>query len=158
MFYSIFQMFKKKKMNSSLFLKLKKNKTQSNKQKKFFQEEIDFSSEIQKLKNQFINKEVLKNLINQKENRIKIKLIKKPNILLRNLSLEKECLKTKKIDNNSAIETTITIECNSNNFINHQTNYNLNSIHKKNNLISKNNLFQNINNISKSKIKKNIFF
>ena len=79
---------------------------------------------------------------------MKIKLIKKPNLLLKNINIDKENLKNKKTENNSAIETTITVEYSSNTFNNPKTNCNLNYPYSQKNL--KNNLY--------NKIKKNNSF
>ena len=84
---------------------------------------------------------------------MKIKLIKKPNLLLKNINIDKENLKNKKTENNSATETTITVEYSSNTFNNPKTNCNLNYPYSQKNL--KNNLFLNI---GSRKIKKKSSF
>ena len=133
--------FTKEKYRPQSYLKYKTKKIFSN-------DEPEFKCEVQKHKFQFINKQVLKDLINQGERTMKIKLIKKPFVLLKNISLEKDNLKNKKTENNSAIETTITVEYSSNTFNNPKTNCNLNYPYSQKNL--KNNLY--------NKIKKNNSF
>ena len=126
--------FKRKKRQHS-FLKY-------NTKINFSNEESDYKCEVQKNNLQFINKQVLKDLIAQGERKMKIKLIKKPNLLLKNIRINKENLKNKKTENNSATETTITVEYSSNTFNNPKTNCNLNYPYSQKNL--KNNLFLNI--------------
>ena len=107
------------------------------KKKIFNIEETDSNNDIKKNKFEIINKQILNDLINRGDNTKRIKLIKKPNILFKNFDFEKE-MKKKKIDNNSAAETTV--EYSSSNY-NQKKNYNLIT---KNNLISNNYVFQNI--------------
>ena len=136
--------FTKEKYRPQSYLKYKTKKIFSN-------DEPEFKCEVQKHKIQFINKQVLKDLINQGERTMKIKLIKKPFVLLKNISLEKDNLKNKKTENNSATETTITIEYRSNTFNNPNCNLIYSNVQKKNSNF-KNCFFENIT--SRTKIKK----
>ena len=150
-FTNSIKLFKQKKINNCFTLKEKKKQhsfLKYNTKKNFSNEESDYRCEVQKNNLQFINKQVLKDLISQGEKKMKIKLIKKPNLLLKNINIDKENLKNKKTENNSAIETTITVEYSSNTFNNPKTNCNLNYPYSQKNL--KNNLY--------NKIKKNNSF
>jgi hypothetical protein len=153
-FTNSIKLFKQKKINNCFTLKEKKRQNSFLKYNtNFSNEESDYKCEVQKNNLQFINKQVLKDLIAQGERKMKIKLIKKPNLLLKNISINKENLKNKKTENNSATETTITVEYSSNTFNNPKTNCNLNYPYSQKNL--KNNLFLNI---GSRKIKKNSSF
>ena len=155
-FTNSIKLFKQKKLNNCLTLKEKKRQhsfLKYNTKNNFSNEESDYKCEVKKNNLQFINKQVLKDLIAQGERKMKIKLTKKPNLLLKNISINKENLKNKKTENNSATETTITVEYSSNTFNNPKTNCNLNYPYSQKNL--KNNLFLNI---GFRKIKKNSSF
>ena len=132
-----------RKINKSFNIKEKNILLQSYKRfkKKIFNiEDTDSNDDIKTNKFEIINKQILNDIISKSDNKTKIKLIKKPYILLKNLDLQKE-KKKKIIDENSATETTFEHSSFS---YNQKKNYNLIGIHPKNNLISNNYIFQNI--------------
>ena len=140
-----------RKINRSFNLKDKNILLQSyiRFKKKIFNIEDTESNNHKKKKFEIINKQILNDIKSQGDNSTIIKLIKKPNILLKNIDLPKEKKKIK-IDDNSATETTVEYSSYS---YNQKKNYNLVGIHPKNNLISNNNyIYQNICSIRCKKI------